>query len=242
MERKEEGSGPRQQVGQVCRVCSLDPECIPWDLEPADSRRLDGIVAQPPVLSNGEHLFRVGDAKEAVYAVRTGAFKYYGFDAEGREQVLGFGFAGELVGFDGVCSRRHGCNAVALKDSAVCVLPYADLTALMNSIASLRRQILRFAGRDFGNHTLDPGLGPAALVAGFLMDLAERNHVGDGFAAEFDLPMTLGDMANYLRLAANAVADVLDEFTAGNVIVLDGPVMRLLDPARLSRFAGRRRQ
>jgi CRP-like cAMP-binding protein len=35
--------------------------------------------------------------------------------------------AGELLGLDGISNDRHTCDAVALEDSQVCVIPYDQL-------------------------------------------------------------------------------------------------------------------
>ena len=43
---------------------------------------------------------------------------------DGRDQVTGFQMAGELLGLDGIGTDRHTCDAVALEDSQVCVIPY----------------------------------------------------------------------------------------------------------------------
>lgn len=207
-----------------------------WNLAPAEGQRLDAIVEKPPELNGGRHLFRVGDSLETVYAVRAGAFKTYAYDAGGGECVLGFSLPGELLGFDGVYSRRHGCSAVALTNSSVCALPYPDMAALMGSIARLREQILRLASRDFGNHVFDARSSADQRLAQFLIDLAGRSG-GGGVAAEFELPMTPFDVASYLRLDADTLSGTFARFRRMRLVAIDGQVVHLPDPVRLRRIA-----
>ena len=69
-------------------------------------------------------LFRAGDAFQSLYAVRTGFLQDLRLAEDGRDQVTGFQMAGELLGLDGIGTDRHTCDAVALEDSQVCVIPY----------------------------------------------------------------------------------------------------------------------
>lgn len=60
---------------------------------------------------------------EALYAIRTGFFKTDILTEEGLEQVTGFHMAGEIIGMDGISSDHHVCNATALEDSEICIMP-----------------------------------------------------------------------------------------------------------------------
>jgi CRP/FNR family transcriptional regulator, anaerobic regulatory protein len=68
-------------------------------------QKLEAVVHTRGPIRSGEHLFREGDAFQALYAVKSGALKTYTIDSQGREHVLGFHIAGELVGLDGIHLR-----------------------------------------------------------------------------------------------------------------------------------------
>lgn len=237
MVQDKKGGDISVQALRACRVCSLEPECLHWNLNPDESQRLERIVEQPPTLNGGYHLFRVGDGFEALYAVRFGAFKTYAFDGRGNEHVLGFSLAGELIGFDGVYSRRHGCSAMALQDSDVCVLPYSGLAPLMGTMGRLREQILRLAGRDFRNHQFGDGQPVEERLARFLVDLGERTAAAGGSDAAFELPMSAEDIASYLRLDGDALAEAFATLDRNGVLEVDGPTVRVRDRSSLVRLA-----
>jgi CRP/FNR family transcriptional regulator len=241
MQRKK--TGPRQplrQVPQGCSVCTLQPACLPWELEPADIENLERIVDRSATVTAGKHLFRFGEPLRSVYVVRSGAFKNYRMDAGGRERVLGFILPGELVGVDGIYPRRHESNAIALGDSAICELPYAELTALMERSDGLRRQMLRLVSRD-GVYTLGFSLDSTAdqRIATFLLNLSHRAQTNGRSATELELLMSHQDIASYLRMHVESVTRILDRFSAEGMLKLDGRHLTLLDLGQIGDVASR---
>lgn len=223
------------QVPPVCAVCAREPECLHWNLSTGESERVSAIVDKPPKLGTGQHLFRVGERIESVYAVRSGAFKMYAIEGDGSECVVGFSLPGELLGFDGVYAQRRGCSAVALVDSAVCRLPYTDLAALMRSIARLREQVLRLASRDYGAYLLTDGSNTEVDLARFLIDFNQRSREASDSVLE--LPMTRPDLASYLRVSPAALDQAFAGFGDRGLIEMDGDLLTLLEPAELRRIA-----
>ncbi|MCP4514392.1 MAG: helix-turn-helix domain-containing protein, partial [Delftia sp.] len=74
-----------------------------------------------------------------------------------------------------------------------------------------------------GDHSADE------RMAAFLIDLSVR-YAARGFSAtRFHLSMSRGDIANYLRLAAETVSRVLSRFRAQKLIEIDGRELALLD-------------
>lgn len=237
--RQEESSG---RVGRDeahrCQVCSLDPGCISWDLGQTDLRQLESVVEHPPAVEVGDHLFQVGDNLTEIYVVRTGLFKTYAFNSDGREYVLGFAFAGELLGFDGVYSRRHGCNAIAVENSNVCALPYQDLASLLGRSKTLREQILRRASQGFGDRIVNASLSPEARLANFLLETSRRT--GNGGPSEpLEFPISTYDLASYLRITTREIDSLFRYFLGKRIIYLDNRRLQLLDPDTLIQIAGK---
>ena len=51
---------PLQQGSRGCTVCTLQPACLPWELEATDVERLERIVDRSATVPAGKHLFRFG--------------------------------------------------------------------------------------------------------------------------------------------------------------------------------------
>src|SRR4029453_7743396 len=111
-------------------------------------RQLDELVTDRVRLKKGDVLYRVGDAFTALRAIRMGSFKTTVLAEDGREQVAGYHMLGDVLGMDGIGTTRHGCQAVALEDSEVCLLPFDELETLTRSLAPLQRNLYQFMSRE----------------------------------------------------------------------------------------------
>ena len=225
---------PGEDTHASCSVCSLSKLCLPLGLAREELERMDGIVSRSPVIHEGEHLFRVGDAFKSVYAVRSGSYKSYAVDSEGREHVLGFHLPGEVMGLDAIYSGRHMSNAVALDTSTVCELPYSELSRLAGEVGGLRLQMFRLMSKDIADTAALAGdFSAEERIAAFLMDLSRRFHERGFSATEFNLSMSRRDIANYLRLTPETISRVFARFEKSRLIVAQRREIRLLDLAKL---------
>lgn len=234
--------GPAQ-LRNACSHCSLAQLCLPMGLNENQTRQLDKLVEPGAPLHAEEHLFRIGAPFTTLYAVRSGCFKSYVVDNDGREQVLGFHLPGELIGLDAIYPRRHRCNAVALDTGTVCELPFAELARLAGEIPELQQQIMRLMSKDIStledlvaDHTADERL------AAFLLGLSSRYRHRGYSATRFRLAMPRRDIANYLRLAPETVSRILARFQEDGLVAVERRDLELLDPERLGVVAGEARE
>ena len=103
---------------------------MPMDISVEDLDRIDGMVATRRKVKRGASLFHNGEAFTSLYAIRTGFFKTCTSTDDGRDQVTGFQMAGEILGLDGIVNDHHTCDAVALEDAEVCVMPFDRIEEL----------------------------------------------------------------------------------------------------------------
>lgn len=199
---------------------------------------MDTLVHTSSPLHAGEHLFRVGDNFQAIYAVRSGCFKTYMNDDTGREQVMGFHLPGELMGLGAIYPDYYPLNAVALDTATVCRFPYSDLVDLAAQVPSLQHQLLRLMSKDIaGSQALSGDFTAEERLAAFLMSLSRRLQLRGYSALEFILAMTRRDIANYLRLATETVSRTLAQFQEDGLIAVSRRELRILDPVRLGQLS-----
>ena len=128
----------------VCSSCNLREICLPVGLTKLELDYIDRrLVAGRRKVPRGGYLYRTGERFDSLYAIWTGSFKTCQSMADGREQVTGFQLGGDLLGLDGIDSRQHGLDAVALEDSWVCVIRFEDFEDLAQEVGSLRQQFHR---------------------------------------------------------------------------------------------------
>src|SRR5262245_47639414 len=131
-----------------CTTCMLRGLCLPLGLDAESTRRLDDIISSRMRVRRKANLFRPGDRFTALYAIRLGTFKSLVLAEDGREQITGYHLAGEVLGVDGVGDGHYTVQAVALEDSEVCVIPFAELDRLAVEVPRLRHNLYRLVSRD----------------------------------------------------------------------------------------------
>jgi CRP/FNR family transcriptional regulator len=214
--------------------------CLPVGFSPQEFERLDELVATRRSVRRGETLFRRGEPFHGVYAVRTGFFKTCSSSEEGREQVTGFQMAGELLGFDGMSDSVHSCDAVALEDSQVCVIPYARLEELSREFTSLQRQFHRVMSREIvrehGVMMLLSSMRAEERLAAFLSNLARRLEARGFSASALLLRMSREEIGTYLGLSLETVSRCFSRLHEQGVLEVQQRNIRILDPAALKKL------
>jgi len=225
-----------------CSSCCLKDVCLPCDLGRSEMSRFDAFATAKRRVARGSSLFHSGDGFESLYAVRSGAFKSVGVSRQGEEKVTGFHLPGELLGLEAINAGRHGCSAVALEDSEVCILPFAQLEKLAGSMPALQHQLLRVLSsdisRDQGLMLLLGSMTAEQRLAAFLLSLARR-HQRLGFSAShFVLRMTREEIGNYLGLTLETVSRMLSRFQREGMIAVQQRDLEIRDAARLGEMVG----
>jgi CRP/FNR family transcriptional regulator len=224
----------------ACSSCNLRELCLPVGMSSEQVARLDALVATRRSLPRGEMLFRAGDGFQALYAVRTGFFKTCLSSEDGRDQVTGFQMAGELLGLDGISTDRHTCDAVALEDSTVCVIPYHMLEGLSHELTDLQRVFHKIMSReivrDHGVMLLLGSMRAEERLAAFLLNLTQRLHMRGYSRTEFILRMTREEIGSYLGLKLETVSRTFSKFQDDGLLEVKQKQIRILDQEGLRRL------
>ena len=217
-----------------CSNCTLrESFCLQSELEPDDVGRIEALVSAHRKVRRGEHLYRSDDPFTAIYAVHSGFFKTDVLVADGRDQVTGFQMPGELLGFDGIGTDFHTCNAMALEDSEVCVIPFDKLQQLAREIPELQSHLHRVMSReivrDHGVMLLLGTMRAEERLAAFLLNLSQR-FTARGFSpAEFYLRMTRDEIGSYLGLKLETVSRAFSRFQEIGLLSVQQKHVRITD-------------
>jgi CRP/FNR family transcriptional regulator len=227
---------PQREV--VCSRCNLREICLPVGLTRDELESIDGrMVTARRKLTRGEQLFQVGDRFDTVYAIWTGFFKTCVSSKDGREQVTGFQMGGELIGLDGIGTRRHEVDAVALDDSQVCVIPFAELEALALELSSLQQQFHRLMSREIvRNHGVMLLLGSMNAderLAAFLLNLTQRQRARGFSGSSIVLRMSREEIGSYLGLKIETVSRTFSKFQASGLLFVRHRQIQVVDPVGL---------
>jgi len=216
-----------------CGNCRLSAICLPLALENEDIKQLDDVVQRSKPIQKSKHLYREGDGFQSVYAVRSGALKAYKTTEDGREQVTGFYFPGEILGMDGISMDIHASSARALETSSVCEIPFNSLEQLSTLMPTLQRRFFQLMSREITEDqqliTLLSKNSAEERVAALLLSISTRNARRKLSATHFRLPMSRVDIGNYLGLTVETVSRVLGRMQKTNLISVNNKEIEILE-------------
>ena len=206
---------------------------MPLGLNETEMERVDEVVATRRKVSRGDNLFRNGDKFNALYAIRTGFFKTRISAEDGRDQVTGFQMAGEIIGLDGIVSDHHTCDAVALEDAEVCVMPFDRIEELSREITSLQRHVHKIMSREIvrenGVMLLLGSMRAEERLAAFLLNLVQRLHARGFSQSELILRMTREEIGSYLGLKLETVSRTFSKFVEDGIVEVKQRHVRILN-------------
>lgn len=224
----------------ACSNCNMREICLPVGLNSDELNKLDEVVEKRRKVKQGELLFSSGDTFTSLYAIRTGFFKTCISSEDGREQVTGFQMAGEIMGLDGIVTDRHNCNAVALEDAEVCMLPFASIEDLSREFPVLQRHVHKIMSREIvrenGVMMLLGNMRAEERVAAFLLNLVQRLHARGYSQTELTLRMTREEIGSYLGLKLETVSRTFSKFSEDGIIEVKQRYVRILDPEALKKI------
>ena len=224
----------------ACSNCNLRELCMPLGLSTEEIDRLDNVVANRRKIKRGTALFRNGEKFTSLYAIRTGFFKTCVASEDGRDQVTGFQMAGEIIGLDGIVNDHHSCDAVALEDAEVCVMPFDRIEELSREINGLQRHVHKIMSREIvrehGVMLLLGSMRAEERLAAFLLNLTQRLQARGFSASSLVLRMTREEIGSYLGLKLETVSRTFSKFQEDGLLEVKQRQIRIIDQAGLQRL------
>jgi CRP/FNR family transcriptional regulator len=207
---------------------------LPAELEGDALDHVDGRLATlRRKARQGEVLFRAGDKFESLFVVWTGFFKTVATTLQGRNQVAGFVMPGDLIGVEGIDDGRHAVEAVALRDSQVCVIPYVGFQTLARDAPSLLQRLLQLMSRKIVNdHRAMLHLGSMRAderIAAFVLDWSERMGARGHSGSLLVLPMGRAEIGSYLGLTPESVSRAFSNLQSAGLLKVSLRQVRIVD-------------
>ncbi len=224
-------------------------ECAVADCLLCEARLLSGLAEQqvcsvPGLIlrelrAPGEFLFHQGGPSRHLYVLKAGYVKLAAALPDGREQVLGIGVEGNLLGFEGFSQEVFPYSAQALTPVHVCGVRRTDMTRILTGNPKVTLDVLRVLNAELERSKaliMDLGLRTAPeRVASFLLSLLPP---GRTWERELPLPLKRREIAEMLGLREETVSRVIAGLRRERVIRTRQGKVQILDFARLRSQAG----
>jgi CRP/FNR family transcriptional regulator len=187
-----------------------------------------------------EFVFAEGDAASHVYRVETGAVALFKVLIDGRRQIVGFAYPGDLVGLG--AEGEHMMNAQAIKPTRLRCLPISGLHRSVAQDPTLYFQLYQAVARELASARdlmLTTGQRTATeRVVSFLLALSRRNARTGRDRAMLELPMTRSDIGDFLGLTIETVSRTFTKLRAmGLIELVHSSEVKLIDIDALKSLA-----
>jgi CRP/FNR family transcriptional regulator, anaerobic regulatory protein len=209
--------GPRrQQVDSDLHFCDSCGSRVAGLCRPLDAAALDEISSESERVSLPARtcIFREGDPAGRVYSLIEGTAKLTRLLPDGKQQVVGFRFAGDLIGY--TTRKDYPFDAELLTDARLCRLDRPQLDRLLRRLPLLERRMLDLCVQELAatqEQLVTVGRRSAeARVAAFLLSLVEAGRRRGRCEPLLDMPMTRADIADFLGLTLETVSRSLTAF------------------------------
>jgi CRP/FNR family transcriptional regulator, anaerobic regulatory protein len=223
--------------GRRCETCAARAVSICGAMHEQDLGRLSSARATQ-LIEAGETLLSEGDPATHFLNIVDGVVKVYKLMPDGRRQVTGFLFAGDLLGL--AVNDSYTYSAEALTPVAVCRFPRKQFERLLDDFPKMEKRLLAMASNELAaaqEQMMLLGRKTAhERIASFLLMLARRQERFGRSATELELSMTRTDIADYLGLTTETASRVFTslkkrgwiELTSGKVILSDRDMLEEL--------------
>ncbi len=209
--------------GGLCDQCEVRGTAACAVLDDHDLSRLEAIATHKEYEA-GQTVFDEGDDPRHMFNVTSGMIRLFKLLPNGRRQIVGFVFPGDMLGL-----ATHGtytCSAEAIGSVTVCRFPREKLIVLLDEFPHLQGRLLDMAADEL-KQAQDQMLllgrkSPMEKVASFLLRLRGEHDQCNENGDRLDLAMGRGDIADYLGLTIETVSRTFTKLRNENVIALEG--------------------
>jgi CRP/FNR family transcriptional regulator, anaerobic regulatory protein len=207
-----------------CRACEFRSLTFCAGLHNQEIGELSSIVTRLRIEPQ-QIVFQEGDAVEHVFNVTSGVVKLYKLLLDGRRQITGFLLPGDFLG---LASRTgYSYSAEAVTGVSLCRFPRHKLEETFDRFPRLQRRLFEIANDELvaaQDQMLLLGRKTALeKISSFLLRLSEREQrrgavPGPVELPQVELPMTRGDIADYLGLTIETVSRTLSQLKNDSLI------------------------
>ncbi len=230
----------KESIKIACSNCNLRELCMPIGLDAEELSRLDALVATRRPVKRGTALFHNGEKFSSLYAIRTGFFKTLVTTEDGRDQVTGFQMAGEIIGLDGIVNDQHTCDAIALEDAEVCIMPFDRIEEISREVKALQHHVHKIMSREIvrehGVMLLLGSMRAEERLAAFLLNLVQRLQARGFSKSDLILRMTREEIGSYLGMKLETVSRTFSKFADEGVVQVQQRHIHILDADALKRM------
>ena len=187
----------------------------------------------------GSVIYRENNRINGSYCVQDGIIKVFKTGIDGKEQIIRFAKAGDLIGFRSVLSNELACTTAEVIDDAItCFIPQETLVYLFKSNVNFSLELMQLTCKELGE------------ANSYITDIAQKTvrerlaeiliHLKNDFGLDdnkiLQISLTREELANMVGTATESVIRLLSEFKQDDLIALNGRKIKILNESGLIRI------
>ena len=222
-----------------CGRCGARSSGVCGGAAPSDLARLAALATIANV-SRGQTFIHEGAPAEHFCMLIQGSAKLYKVLPDGRRQIVGFAYAGSFLGVS--APEYYAFSAEAIEPIRLCRLSRHGLLRLLGDSDAMKQRLLDVAINKLvlaQEHMVLLGRKTTIeRVASFLLFQAKRPQPRGVLPPRVRLPMSRGDIADYLGVTIETVSRSLTKLANSGVIAIPNiHEVAILDLSRLESLA-----
>ncbi len=188
----------------------------------------------------GDILYQEGNRISGFFCINSGIIKVFKTGFDGKEQIIRFAKAGEIIAYRSVLSSEPACtSAKVIEDCQVCFIPSEILISLIKSNSEFSLDLLKLACHELGEansfitdiaqKTVRERLAEILLLLVTDFGLDENNYL--------NISLTREELANIVGTATESVIRLLSEFKTDKLVELNGRRIKILNKKGLEKIS-----
>ncbi len=210
--------------GEPCESCGARAYSVCAAIDHADLAHL-AQAAQAMHVAPGSTFIHEDDPADSFFNITGGTARLFKLLPDGRRQIIGFAQTGHFLGLAVRDAYTFSAEAIDLVD--LCRFSRASLHALLDDYPQMERRLLQTASNELvtaQEQMLLLGRKTAReRLASFLIARVTAGRPCQAHATRLALPMSRGDIADYLGLTIETVSRTFTRLKVDRLIDLPGP-------------------
>ena len=188
----------------------------------------------------GSLLYQEGNRISGFYCVNSGIIKVFKTGFDGKEQIIRFAKAGDIIAYRSVLSNELACtSAKVIEDCQVCFIPSEILISFIKTNPAYALELLKLACHELGEaNSFITDIAQKTVrerLAEILLFLVEDFGIDD--EKFLNISLTREELANIVGTATESVIRLLSEFKTDGLIELNGRKIKIIDTAGLEKIS-----
>ncbi|MEA1887332.1 MAG: Crp/Fnr family transcriptional regulator [Bacteroidota bacterium] len=188
----------------------------------------------------GDVLYVEGSRISGFYCINKGIIKVFKTGIDGKEQIIRFAKAGDIISYRSVLSNEPACtSAKVIEDARVCFIPSHILIDFVKDNPLFAMEVMKLTCHELGE------------ANEYITDIAQKTvrerlaevllHLINDFGLDSDnylqITLTREELANIVGTATESVIRLLSEFKSDRYIELNGRKIKILDRKSLEKIS-----